>query len=110
MAQQFHNNLMLDHDGMMHGELGKHWDGKLLVRATDKAVIAMFNDGSWYSRVEGALPIYFISETDSQFSSDLDKLHEIDPRLEEEVTGLALAWALELAQDEGEIANSLNRR
>ena len=112
MAQQFHNGLMADYEGMMRGELGKLWDGKLVVRAEADTVVAMFDDGSWYARAETyADRYYIIAKDDVALAETLERLNQTDPRLAEKFLDLLEIWSLEAAQQEAAaLTNSMSRR
>ena len=112
MARQFHNGLMADYEGMMRGELGKLWDGKLVVRAEADAVVAMFDDGSWYARAGACSDRYYIiAKDDVALAERLESLNQADPKLAGKLLDLIEAWRLEAAQREAaEFTNSMRRR
>lgn len=112
MAQQFHNGLMADYEGMMRGELGKLWDGKLVVRAEADTVVAMFEDGSWYARAGTCADRYYIiAKDDVALAETLERLHRGNARLAEKFLDLLEIWSLEAAQQEAAaLTNSMSRR
>ena len=112
MAQQFHNGLMADYEGMMKGDLGKLWDGKLRVRAENGVAIAMFSDGSWYVTVEDQGDRYYlVAKDDEEMIVGADGIYLANRQVAEEITGLLEAWALEVTQKEAAaLTNSMSRR
>jgi hypothetical protein len=107
MAQQFHNGLTLDYEGMMRGELGELWGGRLNVKASEDALAAVFEDDSWYVMVAGADPIYIISEDAAKLEISLARLREISQKQADKVLGLMEDWAREAA---AKLSNSMSRR
>ncbi len=112
MAQQFHNGLMADYEGMVRGELGKLWDGKLVVKAEADAVVAMFEDGSWYARAgTRADRYYIIAKDDVALAETLESLYRNNARLAGKFLDLLEIWGLEAAQQEAAaLTNSMSRR
>ncbi len=112
MAQQFHNGLLLDYEGMMRGELGELWDGKLIVRAEDDTVIALFEDESWYARTQDSVEgHYIIAKDDETLVETLESLYRYNSSLAEKFLNLLEAWGLEALQREAaELTNSMSRR
>lgn len=95
MAQQFHNGLLLDYEGMMKGELGRLWDGKLHVKASEDIVIALFEDDSWYIRVGKEEPAYLIAKDDEELAANLLRPRRIHQRQADDVLWMIMEWARE---------------
>lgn len=107
MAQQFHNGLEIDLQSMLEGDLAEIWKQRTKLIAGEKAVVALFEDGSAYYRVnDGTAGIYDICNDDQDLADSIVRLGNLFPELALKVQ----ECIFEAFIQEAAIGNSLSRQ
>jgi hypothetical protein len=107
MAQQFHNCLEVDTRSMLEGDLVEIWMGRTKLICNEQALVALFQDGSAYYRVnDGIAGVYDICDDDRDVADSIVRLGEIFPELALKVQECLFEAFIEEAQ----VGNSMSRQ
>lgn len=107
MAEQFHNCIEVDLQSLLEGDLAELWKPRTNLVANEHVIVALFEDGSAYYRVnDGSAGIYDICQDDQDLADSIVRLEKIFPELALKVQ----ECIFEAFIQEAAIGNSLSRR
>ena len=107
MAQQFHNGIEADLQSMLDGDLAEIWKERTKLICNEQALVALFQDGSAYYRVnDGTAGIYDICQDDQDLADSIVRLERIFPELALKVQ----ECIFEAFIQEAAIGNSMSRQ
>ena len=106
MASQFHNCIEVDLLSLLEGDLAEIWKPRTRLIANNRAIVALFEDGSSYYRVnDGVAGIYDVCESDQDLADSLVRLGNLFPKLALQVQECIFSAFVQ----EAAIGNSLSR-
>lgn len=106
MAEQFHNCLEVDIQSLLEGDLAEIWKPRTHLVANTNVIVALFDDGSAYYRVnDGSAGIYDICQDDQDLADSIVRLERLFPELALKVQ----ECIFEAFIQEAAIGNSLSR-
>ena len=107
MAAQFHNCIEVDIQSLLEGDLAELWKPRTRLIANKNALVALFEDGSSYYRVnDSSAGIYDICQDDQDLADSIVRLQGLFPELALKV----YECLFEAFIQEAAIGNSMSRQ